>query len=78
MSRMVDTTQRKQEMLDALIMRLHNTVITKAKSLAENKNIPGPERLLQVLMSMRIQEDHKDSKVLSIVHSSENALVHQK
>ncbi|MBP7480089.1 MAG: TetR/AcrR family transcriptional regulator [Spirochaetaceae bacterium] len=68
----------KEEILDALIMRLHNTVITKAKRLAENKNIPVPERLLQVLMSLRIQEDHKDSKVLSIVHSSENALFHQK
>lgn len=68
----------KEEILDALIMRLHNAVITKAKTLAENKNIPVPERLLQVLMSMQIREDHKDSKVLSIVHNSENALLHQK
>lgn len=68
----------KEEILDALIMRLHNAVITKAKTLAENNNIPVPERLLQVLMSMQIREDHKDSKVLSIVHNSENALLHQK
>jgi len=38
----------KEEILDALIMRLHNAVITKAKTLAENNNIPVPERLLQV------------------------------
>lgn len=68
----------KEEILDALIMRLHNAVITKAKSLAENKDIPVTERLLQVLMSMRIQENHKDSKVLFIVHNSDNALLHQK
>lgn len=67
----------KEEIMDALIERYNKTALSAAKQVADNKNLPVLERLLQTFMAMNVSKDN-DTSILDHVHKPQNALLHQK
>lgn len=67
----------KEEVLDAIVSRYKDVVITRVNEVANNKFITLEEKLLGAFMSMRII-DQLDSEMINEMHKTENALLHQK
>lgn len=67
----------KEEVLDAIVSRYKDVVITRVNEVANNNFITLEEKLLGAFMSMRII-DKLDSEVINEMHKTENALLHQK
>lgn len=67
----------KEEVLDAIVSRYKDVVITKVNEVANNDVITLEEKLMGAFMSMRII-DQLDSGVINEMHKTENALLHQK
>ncbi|ERK30128.1 TetR/AcrR family transcriptional regulator [Clostridium intestinale] len=67
----------KEEVLDAIVSRYKDVVITRVNEVANNNFITLEEKLLGAFMSMRII-DQLDSEVINEMHKTENALLHQK
>jgi AcrR family transcriptional regulator len=67
----------KEEVLDAIVSRYKDVVITKVNEVANNDVITLEEKLLGAFMSMRII-DQLDSGMINEMHKTENALLHQK
>lgn len=65
----------KEDVMDALIERTGVKLFNAAKKIADNKNIPVLERLLQTLKAMNARDDQA---LLQHMHSPQNALMHQK
>lgn len=69
--------QSKEEILDAMIERMGNQLIAKAREVAQNKEIPVLQRVIMTIMSMHV-DDELTQEVLQQVHKPQNALMHQK
>lgn len=67
----------KEEVLDAIVSRYKDVVITRVNEVANNNFITLEEKLLGAFMSMRII-DQLDSGMINEMHKTENALLHQK
>jgi AcrR family transcriptional regulator len=67
----------KEEVLDAIVSRYKDVVITRVNEVANNNFITLEEKLLGAFMSMRII-DQLDSEMINEMHKTENALLHQK
>lgn len=67
----------KEEVLDAIVSRYKDVVITKVNEVANNDVITLEEKLMGAFMSMRII-DQLDSEMINEMHKTENALLHQK
>lgn len=67
----------KEEVLDAIVSRYKDVVITKVNEVANNDVITLEEKLMGAFMSMRII-DQLDSGMINEMHKTENALLHQK
>lgn len=67
----------KEEVLDAIVSRYKDVVITKVNEVANNDVITLEEKLMGAFMSMRII-DQLDSEMINEMHKMENALLHQK
>lgn len=67
----------KEEVLDAIVSRYKDVVITKINEVANNDLITLEEKLMGAFMSMRII-DQLDSGMINEMHKTENALLHQK
>lgn len=67
----------KEEVLDAIVSRYKDVVITKVNEVANNDLITLEEKLMGAFMSMRII-DQLDSGMINEMHKTENALLHQK
>jgi AcrR family transcriptional regulator len=67
----------KEEVLDAIVSRYKDVVITKVNEVANNDVITLEEKLMGTFMSMRII-DQLDSGMINEMHKTENALLHQK
>lgn len=67
----------KEEVLDAIVSRYKDVVITKVNEVANNDVITLQEKLMGAFMSMRII-DQLDSGMINEMHKTENALLHQK
>ena len=72
--------QSKEEILDALIERINQSLIAKAKKIAGDQNIPIVERIIRAIASMNLEEEKSSigHEVLEQVHKPQNALMHQK
>ena len=69
--------QSKEEILDAMIERMGNQLIAKAREVAQNKEVPVLQRVIMTIMSMHV-DDELTQEVLQQVHKPQNALMHQK
>ena len=67
----------KEEILDSMIERMTESLVSKAAAVAEDKSIPLIERIAGTVMAMNVESDI-GREVLSIVHRPQNALLHQK
>ena len=67
----------KEDVLDALIERISNSMIQAAKTEASNKELSVPDRIVSCVLKLRPRSDIS-SEILEQVHKPQNALMHQK
>ncbi|MDF2473998.1 MAG: TetR family transcriptional regulator [Anaerocolumna sp.] len=67
----------KEEVMDAIVSRYTDIVITRAEEMLKKDDISPEEKLIHAFMAMGIN-DAFDSNVLKEVNKTENALFHEK
>ena len=72
--------QSKEEILDALIGRIGQTLIARARKEAEDRSVPVVERIVRTIASLNMETGDASigHEVLEQVHKPQNALMHQK
>lgn len=67
----------KEEVLDAVVSRVMDTILEKVKAVASDTTLKPEEKLLQVFVSMRTERPEEDG-LLEEIHKTKNVLLHQK
>lgn len=67
----------KEEIMDALIERYNDLLLSTAKMAAEDKQLSINERIARVVMSLNINEGN-GREIIEHIHKPQNALMHQK
>lgn len=67
----------KEEIMDALIERYNDLLLSAAKMAAEDKQLSINERIARVVMSLNINEGN-GREIIEHIHKPQNALMHQK
>lgn len=67
----------KEDILDAMIDRTTERLITAAKSIAENGAIPVLQRLTMTIMALHVDND-LGYEIMEQIHKPQNALMHNK
>ena len=67
----------KEEILDALVERISNSIIANAKKAAGNKEHSVVDRIVETVSCLKPQSEIGD-EILEQVHKPQNALMHQK
>lgn len=68
----------KEEVMDAIILRIVNTDVAAAKKIASNSNIPVIDKLFQILMAQMPKAGENKEKMIEQFHQPNNAEMHQK
>lgn len=68
----------KEDILDAMIVRMNNRMIEKAGGIAKNKDIPLLKRFTMMMLSLNASDDSFNKELLEQVHKPQNALMHRK
>lgn len=68
----------KEEVMDAIIMRIVNADVAAAKKIASNPNMPVLDKLLQILMAQVPKAGGNKEKMIEQFHQPNNAEMHQK
>lgn len=67
----------KEEVLDGIVLRYKEIVVTRANEILKIDDIRPEEKLMRAFMSMSIV-NQIDGDMLDDIHKAENALLHQK
>ena len=67
----------KEEILDAVVLRFTNNLIKKAREVSKDTSIPLLDRISLTMKSLS-SDSPLGRELLSEIHKSENALLHQK
>lgn len=67
----------KEEILDAMIERISNRLLSKAQTIAADQSIPVLVRLTRIMQAMNVS-DPAGLEVVEQIHKPQNALLHQK
>lgn len=67
----------KKETLDAVVLRYTDIVISRVEAILKKDDISPKEKLMHAFMAMRI-DNQIGNEMLSEIHKTENALLHQK
>jgi len=67
----------KEDILDALIDRHIRRLISRAESVAADKNVPVNERMVRAILSLSGEND-MNADLMEQIHKPQNALMHQK
>ena len=67
----------KEEILDAIVNRITNAGIARAKIIVSDKTIPLQDRLTGIIMALNVSGDVQE-EVFEQIHKPQNALLHQK
>jgi|SRR5574344_1419533 AcrR family transcriptional regulator len=67
----------KEEILDGIIERIKETLISNAKLVLENKSLNLYQKISKALLSLQVQES-SGKEIFSEVHKPQNALMEQK
>lgn len=67
----------KEEILDAMIERLTDTLLARAAEIAADKERPVLERLTDVVKALNVDSE-LGTEIMNQVHKPQNALMHQK
>lgn len=68
----------KEEILDAMVSRMTNRLIEKAKAVAAQKSVPVLQRFTMMMLSLNVSDDNFGQELLAQAHKPQNALMHQK
>ncbi|PEZ08151.1 TetR family transcriptional regulator [Bacillus sp. AFS018417] len=68
----------KEEVMDAIILRVVNTDVAAAKKIASNPNIPVIDKLFQILMAQMPKAGENKERMIEQFHQPNNAEMHQK
>lgn len=67
----------KEDILDALIERMTDSLMVKAREIAGKKDVPVLQRLTLMMMALNVNND-LGHEIIEQVHKPQNALMHQK
>ncbi|MFS0820097.1 TetR/AcrR family transcriptional regulator [Bacillus sp. 1P02SD] len=67
----------KEDVMDALIDRYSDRLISTAQKMAADKSIPIVERMIRVVLSMNVSGG-SSQEMMDHIHKPQNALMHQK
>lgn len=67
----------KEEILDAMIVRLTETLLKKAGQIARQKDKPVLQRLTEMILALNVDSE-LGNEIMEQVHRPQNALMHQK
>ena len=68
----------KEEVMDAIIMRIVNADVAAAKKIADDPGLSSLQKLFQILMAQKPQRGGGKEKMLEQFHVPSNAEMHQK
>lgn len=69
----------KEDIMDALIERYNNKILSSAQAVAKDTTLSVYERIIQVILSMRLSQYKEESEALiRVMHKPQNVLMHQK
>lgn len=68
----------KEEVMDAIIMRIISADVAAAKKIAEAPGVPAIEKLFQILFAVKTQSGSNKGKMVEQFHQPSNAEMHQK
>lgn len=68
----------KEEVMDAIIMRIVSADVSAAKKIANNPHLPAIEKLFQILLIQKPQNGGGKEKMIEQFHHPSNAEMHQK
>ena len=67
----------KEDILDAMIERMTNQLLTVSMKIANQQTVPVLERLVRTIMALNV-DNNLGNEVMQQVHKPQNALMHQK
>jgi len=67
----------KEEILDAIIQRMSETLVKRAAGIAAQKEKPVLERLTEMMLALNVDSE-LGHEIMEQVHKPQNALMHQK
>lgn len=67
----------KEEILNAMIERISESLVKKASQIVSQKDIPVLERLTATMMALNV-DNELGHEIMAQVHKPQNALMHQK
>ncbi len=67
----------KEDILDAMILRMTDSLLQKAGRIAVKKSIPVLQRLTLMMLALNVDSD-LSHEIMEQVHKPQNALMHQK
>lgn len=67
----------KEDILNAMIERISDSLIAKAKMIAADTSVPVIDRLVMTIASLNVETDI-GHEIIGEVHKPQNALMHQK
>lgn len=67
----------KEDILDAMISRLSDSLVCQAAEIAGDKSSPVLERLTRMIQSLNV-DNALGREIMSLIHKPQNALMHQK
>jgi AcrR family transcriptional regulator len=67
----------KEEILNAMIVRINDALIAKARMIASDRSIPVVDRLVMSIASLNVDTEI-GHEIIGEVHKPQNALMHQK
>ena len=70
----------KEAIMDAIIERQSEHMLAAARKTAEDRSIPVPERMLRVVMALKLEgaQGEGGRDMIEHLHKPQNALMHQK
>ncbi len=67
----------KEAIMDALIERYNDRILSAAQEIAADKSIPVNERIIRVVQALNISGE-SSREIMEHIHKPQNALMHQK
>ena len=67
----------KEDILNAIIQRINDSLVAKARAAASETSVPVIDRLMMTIASLHVDSEIGD-EIIDQVHKPQNALMHQK
>ncbi len=67
----------KEEILNAMIERINDSLLSKARAIADNTSMPVIDRIVMTIAGLNVDSDI-GHEIIDQVHKPQNALMHQK